>query len=1121
MEATQKTYLVIPPEQRKAAFRAAGKLANGENALELDKTQGLWFARPGADLEKLRDWLPDTTLSPLSDSDPLARFTDFLIENGAEIGPHDKVEMDGKTHRLAAIGDKAGKQSLTYVGHLDGFANGWVQNWLAGGERQTWKMTNHQPDPAALAHIKATTAQRQLERARETQLQHDNTARETVALLASLPQAQDDHPYLLRKGVPAAEGVRLDTQGRLVIPLSSADGSVRTRQTISADPGIPKKLAFGGEKAGACFVVGGKLSDGAPLLLAEGYATAASLAESLQHPVVMAIDSGNLPKVAEALHARYPNSPVVIFGDDDIPKPHRPGNPGKEKALEAARLTGGTVILPAFTPDERGQGLTDFNDLQAARGTEAVRLQASPALSAQPPENTPSMEKTAMPDTQTHSLPPDHESNDTPPEMAATTAQPDTSPPPVNPDSPSADKITTAAVAETSPPPLTTVDVISEASPETISPPVGEEPEDRPPLEAYADIVETLTSDNDTSPLADTGPEPENAGHPLPEGAAAPEPANPVQSAGVPDAPESPAAPLVDIPVVENAEPETPQPAPRSAGKTRNSKKKDESAPAEPPDNGQTATTSKTETTAQPEENSFIFGPRAPGDFSATPMPARIDIDALLQRVTWKEAGHTVQYHLDDTPAFIDHGNRMTMASPEASQSTEHVLAALLTAIRHYGGRLELTGSETFKQKVMELIVTYDLNVSMKNPIQQAQLDDTRSRLQAEKAANTAGDTIAASPLTPGDLKADHASPAQATSTTTTTAPESLSPEASVQETRAQKTTQKPEKLDFSKGVKGQILEHGRAPFEFDKSNTDSYFIRLKTRAGEKTVWGKELSSAVKESRASEGQVVTLQYMGKKPVTVQEPQRNDKGEITGYRPVETHRNHWQITPAVAANVRPPETPTTGEKLSAYDLNAFASLQQRMLRNLPLADTPAIPQTRNALLWLRADGRGTPEQGDPLTASRPEENKQQPAPVLSAWTEEGKLSLHLVKGHGPYLQGVALVKDQYYHVLASLPGKGQGPGVIINAVTQEGLKFIGYGSAINRADGKPVIRDTLAFRLVGEKEPRLAKLERPEQIPPQLHARLGFDERYRTDTDYPKSAPRAEHHHKAQPAGRPG
>src|SRR5699024_3712364 len=43
-------------------------------------------------------------------------------------------------------------------------------------------------------------------------------------------------------------------------------------------------------------------------------------------------------------------------------------NKGVFSATKAAEVTNGEVIIPAFTEEEKAQGLTDFNDLDASRG---------------------------------------------------------------------------------------------------------------------------------------------------------------------------------------------------------------------------------------------------------------------------------------------------------------------------------------------------------------------------------------------------------------------------------------------------------------------------------------------------------------------------------------------------------------------------------------------------------------------------------------------------------------------------------------------------------------------------------------------------------------------------------
>ena len=98
------------------------------------------------------------------------------------------------------------------------------------------------------------------------------------------------------------------------------------------------------------------------LVIAEGYATAATLAEHGKVPTLAAYDSGNLLSVAASIRERWPDKAIVIAGDDD----HRiENNPGREKALAAAEAVDGIAIFPNFSAEQRAQGLTDFNDLGA------------------------------------------------------------------------------------------------------------------------------------------------------------------------------------------------------------------------------------------------------------------------------------------------------------------------------------------------------------------------------------------------------------------------------------------------------------------------------------------------------------------------------------------------------------------------------------------------------------------------------------------------------------------------------------------------------------------------------------------------------------------------------------
>ena len=96
------------------------------------------------------------------------------------------------------------------------------------------------------------------------------------------------------------------------------------------------------------------------VVIAEGYATAASITKQGKVPALAAYDSGNLLSVVTSIHERWPEKRIVIAGDDD----HRiENNPGREKALAAAEAVVGVAIFPNFSAEQRAKGLTDFNDL--------------------------------------------------------------------------------------------------------------------------------------------------------------------------------------------------------------------------------------------------------------------------------------------------------------------------------------------------------------------------------------------------------------------------------------------------------------------------------------------------------------------------------------------------------------------------------------------------------------------------------------------------------------------------------------------------------------------------------------------------------------------------------------
>ncbi len=223
--------------------------------------------------------------------------------------------------------------------------------------------------------------------------------------------------YLDKKGVQA-HGVRFSEKGAMMIPMMDTSNQIHGIQFIldskkHADtiknwrgrnkqywpPGVSTKGHF--------HLIGSPLDI---VLVAEGYATAASLHQATALPVAVAFDANNLLPVAQTIKKRYAKAHIIICADDDAfshcincnekinvnhsptcphcNEPHKKRNTGVETASSAAMQLNCHWIAPKFTDETnrfehyaKNQGkLTDFNDLHLKEGLHLVRGQIDNAI---------------------------------------------------------------------------------------------------------------------------------------------------------------------------------------------------------------------------------------------------------------------------------------------------------------------------------------------------------------------------------------------------------------------------------------------------------------------------------------------------------------------------------------------------------------------------------------------------------------------------------------------------------------------------------------------------------------------------------------------------------------------
>jgi phage/plasmid primase-like uncharacterized protein len=272
---------------------------------------------------------------------------------GSGLEPPDTVHLDGKIHRFKS-GTKgtpgAGDKSGWYVAFSDGIPAGRFGCWRAGLE-STWRaevgrQISPADDMAFARRMAEAKAARDIEQARK----HEVAADVVDQIWTDCTGASPDHPYLKRKGI-TPYGARVTGDGRLVVPLYDADGTLSSLQYIDAEGG---KLYHPGGQTGGKFWWLGSMDEPGTIYVAEGFATAATIHQATHRPVVVAYSASNLVPVVEAMRVLHPTSDLVVVADND-----RSGV-GQRYAEQACAKHGARMVMP---PDHG-----DANDYAQAGG---------------------------------------------------------------------------------------------------------------------------------------------------------------------------------------------------------------------------------------------------------------------------------------------------------------------------------------------------------------------------------------------------------------------------------------------------------------------------------------------------------------------------------------------------------------------------------------------------------------------------------------------------------------------------------------------------------------------------------------------------------------------------------
>lgn len=191
---------------------------------------------------------------------------------------------------------------------------------------------------------------------------------------------------------------------------------------------------------------------------------------------------------------------------------------------------------------------------------------------------------------------------------------------------------------------------------------------------------------------------------------------------------------------------------------------------------------------------------------------------------------------------------------------------------------------------------------------------------------------------------------------------------------QVEKETASPEK-----GIVGKVVEHGEAKYNFDKDENPSYYVKLATKDGEKTVWGVDLQRALKDAGAKAGSEVRLENLGKQAVAVVGTIRDDKNKVVGRGPIDSHRNEWKATILRETE----KVLSQGEKMAKAFLDASNARQ----RSTAVKEFPQLGQAFALLATFEAglakpglsksESRDFTDQFKDVVASRLERGKPLP------------------------------------------------------------------------------------------------------------------------------------------------
>ena len=225
------------------------------------------------------------------------------------------IVADGEFHRFKVAGDKTDQSSGWYtlfehgdllVGAYGNWRSGFSEVWCSKFE-QTLSNVERKSYLESIAKTKQQHAEAKAK-------MHEEVKIRAQKLIASTRDATTDNAYAKRKGIRPYGCKVLGNTDTLVVPICDGEDeqgqtNIVNLQFISSDGS--KKFMTGGKKKGCHLAIGNSKSS--CIVICEGYATGASIAQATNYKVIVAFDAGNLLPIAQRIAKRKkPDQTIII-----------------------------------------------------------------------------------------------------------------------------------------------------------------------------------------------------------------------------------------------------------------------------------------------------------------------------------------------------------------------------------------------------------------------------------------------------------------------------------------------------------------------------------------------------------------------------------------------------------------------------------------------------------------------------------------------------------------------------------------------------------------------------------------------------------------------------------------